>query len=262
VSSNKKELAAYPDPNRVFAISQLQQRFNWPNLGLQVTAACSPTPYRDELFGPAFASSLFTCEPAYNVIHREVLEQDGVSFASHRAAAETNSEFLASTDIWFRPVMAKTGPDGALYVADMYRLIIEHPEYFPEELKHRPDLREGADKGRLYRIYPAGASLRKVPRLDGLKTSELVAALDSPNGWQRDTVQRLLVHSQDKRARQGLQNILERSGNPKARLQALSTLDGLHSVTTKTLLSALKDPHFAVRRRAIELSEPQFGKLA
>src|SRR5207247_9443345 len=94
-----------------------------------------------------------------------------------------------------RPTMLKTGPVGALYIADMYRLVLEHPEYFPEELKSRPDLRAGDDKGRIYRVYPEGATLRKAPRLDKLDTAGLIAALDSPNGWQRDTAQRLLAHS-------------------------------------------------------------------
>src|SRR6185369_1236886 len=100
----------------------------------------------------------------------------------------------------FRPVMAKTGPDGALYVADMYRLVIEHPEWIPDDVKQHLDLRAGHDKGRIYRVSREGATLRKFPRLDQLKTEELVAALDSPNGWQRDTAQRLLVERHDEKA--------------------------------------------------------------
>src|SRR5262249_19135842 len=150
------------------------------------TSACCPMPYREELFGPEFESSVFICEPVHNLIHREVLEPEGITFRSHRASSEQQSEFLASTDNWFRPVMVKTGPDGALYIADMYRLVIEHPEWIPEDVKHHLDLRAGADKGRIYRVYPEGAQLRVVPRLDQLDTAALVAALDSPNGWQRD----------------------------------------------------------------------------
>ncbi|HLX70897.1 MAG TPA: PVC-type heme-binding CxxCH protein, partial [Verrucomicrobiae bacterium] len=143
VGSLSRQLANYPGSSRIFAVSRPQQRFNWPSALFEVTSACSATPYRDSVFGPEFDSSVFICEPANNVIHREVLDPSGVSFVSHRAAAETNSEFLASTDNWCRPVMVKTGPDGALYFADMYRLVIEHPEYFPDELKHRADLRAG-----------------------------------------------------------------------------------------------------------------------
>ncbi|MEO5804248.1 MAG: c-type cytochrome, partial [Verrucomicrobiota bacterium] len=165
-----------------------------------------------------------------------------------------------STDNWFRPTTLKIGPDGALYIADMYRLILEHPEYFPAELKNRPDIRVGDDKGRIYRVYPENAPLRKIPRLDKLNTPELIAALDSPNGWQRDTIQRLLVQSRDKAAITPLQQILSHSENPKARLQALSILSGLDALTEKDLLTALNDSHFAARRLAIQFAESFFGK--
>src|SRR5262249_17992434 len=144
---------------------------------------------RDELFGPGFANSVFVSEPVHNLIHREVLGPDGVSFTSHRAGEEASSEFLASSENWFRPTMLKTGPDGALYIADMYRQVIEHPEWIPVEVQKRVDLRAGSDKGRIYRVYPEGTQLRAIPRMDKPGVSELVSALDSPNGWQRDTAQ-------------------------------------------------------------------------
>jgi putative membrane-bound dehydrogenase-like protein len=262
VGSLTRMLARYPDSSRIFTASHPQQRFNWPNALFEVTSACSANPYRDELFGAEFSTSVFICEPANNVIHREVLEPDGVSFTSHRAPGETNSEFLASTDNWSRPVMVKTGPDGALYFADMYRLIIEHPEYFPDELRHRPDLRAGEDKGRIYRIYPEGAKLRPIPHLDRLGTRDLVAALGSSNGWQRDTVQRMLVQSHNTEAVPDLEALVEHCKNAKTRLQALCTLAGLRSLPSQVLASALNDEHWAVRREAITLSEPRFGESA
>jgi putative membrane-bound dehydrogenase-like protein len=149
VGSLSRLLANHSNSGRIFASSEPQHRFNWPSQLFEVTSACSPTPYRDELFRDEFQKSVFICEPANNVIHREVLETDGVSFLSHRSLSETNSEFLASSDNWCRTVMAKTGPDGALYFADMYRLVIEHPEYFPYELNQLPDLRAVADKVRI-----------------------------------------------------------------------------------------------------------------
>jgi putative membrane-bound dehydrogenase-like protein len=260
VPGNRRTLADYPESKRVFTVARLQPRFNWADEVYEVTSANSATPYRDELFGPEFATSVFVSEPANNVVHREVLEPDGVTFTSHRGKGEEKKEFLASTDVWFRPTMMKTGPDGALYIADMYRLVIEHPEYFPEELKSRPDLRAGDDKGRIYRVYPKGAKLRKVPRLDQLDTAGLVAALDSPNGWQRDTVQRLLVQSADQAAAGPLINLLKSSRNPKARLQALGALDGLKAITPEVLLAALKDAHPVVRANAIRLAEPWLAK--
>jgi putative membrane-bound dehydrogenase-like protein len=256
VRNVRNMLANYSPPNEVFSVSRPQQRFNWPDRTFQVTSANSASPYRDELFGPDSGSSVFMSEPANNVVHREVLSPDGVSFTSHRASGEERAEFLASTDNWFRPIMIKTGPDGALYIADMYRLVIEHPEYFPDELKLRPDIRDGEDKGRIYRVYPKGAKLRSIPRLAGRSTAELVSALESPNGWQRDTAQRLLVHSGDRTAAAPLEGMLAASHPPKTRLQALCTLDGLGAVTPRVLLAAIKDSHPSVREHAVRIAEP------
>ena len=128
VKSSKQMLANYPDNTRCFPISVPPIRFNQPQAVGHVTSGCSPAPYRDDLFGPGFATSVFISEPVHNLVHREVLEPDGVSFTSHRAPDEQDREFLASTDNWFRPTMLKTGPDGALYIADFYRFVLEHPE--------------------------------------------------------------------------------------------------------------------------------------
>ena len=133
VKSFIEMLANYPDSTRVFPQSVPPIRFNQPQSLNHVTSACSPAPYRDELFGAEFATSVFISEPVHNVVHREVLRPNGVTFTSQRADDERESEFLASSDNWFRPTMIKTGPDGALYIADMYRFVLEHPEWIAPE---------------------------------------------------------------------------------------------------------------------------------
>jgi putative membrane-bound dehydrogenase-like protein len=250
----------YPEYTRVFPISRLAQRFNQPETANHLTSANSTTPYRDDLFGPDFANSYFVSEPVHNLIHREVLESDGVSFTSHRAPDELQSEFLASTDNWFRPTMMKTGPDGALYIADMYRQVIEHPEWIPEDFQKSVNVRAGDDKGRIYRVYPVGAKPRTISHLDRLDTSGLVAAMESPNGWQRDTVQRLLVERSDTKAVPPLENLLRRSPNPKTRVHALCTLDGLRALDADIVTAALRDQHPAVREHAVRVSEASFNK--
>ncbi|MDB6071010.1 MAG: hypothetical protein JWL81_2181, partial [Verrucomicrobiales bacterium] len=188
VKSVCQVLADYAESTRVMPVSTAMVRPNQPWSLNHVTSACSPMPYRDELFGPDFDTSVFICEPVHNVVHREVLERRGTGFSSRRAGDEEQSEFLASTDHWFRPVSLKTGPDGALYVADMYRFVLEHPEWIAPEMQERLDVRAGQDRGRLYRIVPEGWKRKPVPILAGRTTAELVAALDSSNGWQRDMV--------------------------------------------------------------------------
>ena len=134
---------------------------------------------------------------------------------SHRSPSEEHREFLASSDPWFRPTMTKTGPDGALYIADMYRLVIEHPEWIPQDVQQRMNLRSGDDLGRIYRVYPKGKQLRKIPRLDQLSGEQLAMAIDSSNGWQRDTIQRLLFERKDKSRRPLSKKLSVRAKIPK-----------------------------------------------
>jgi hypothetical protein len=99
-----------------------------------------------------FRGNAFTCEPVHNLVHREVLKSDGIVFTGKRADDEQQSEFLASSDLWFRPVQARTGPDGALYIVDMYRFLIEHPRWIPTERLAKIEVRAGAEMGRIYRV--------------------------------------------------------------------------------------------------------------
>lgn len=255
VKSSKQMLANYPDSTRCYPVSVPPIRFNQPQSVGHVTSGCSPAPYRDDLFGPGFATSVFISEPVHNLVHREVLVPDGVSFTSRRAPDEQDREFLASTDNWFRPTMLKTGPDGALYIADFYRFVLEHPEWIAPETQARLDLRAGADKGRIWRVVPVDQPRRPVPNLAKLNTTQLVAALDSPSGWQRDTAQRLLVERQDKAAVKPLETLVKSAANAKVRVQALSTLDGLGALDETTLTIALKDSKAEARAHAIRTGE-------
>ncbi|MGE3312330.1 MAG: PVC-type heme-binding CxxCH protein, partial [Limisphaerales bacterium] len=236
-----KVLANYPDSTRVYPASAAQVRPNQPWSLNHVTSGCSPCPYRDDLLGPAFDTSVFICEPVHNVVHREVLSPDGSVWSSHRAPDELEREFLASTDNWFRPVTARTGPDGALYVADMYRLVLEHPEWISPEMQARVDLRAGQDRGRIYRVIPVGVSRRAVPDLSRLHGRALVAAMDTPNGWQRDRVQqRLIEEGGAGGVVEALESLLGLAHAPRVRVQALSTLGLLDRLNPASLQRALR----------------------
>lgn len=243
-----------PHANRLFPISPLVT-FKLSGPPGFVTAACGLGIYRDELLGEEFAGNAFTCEPVCQVVHRLVLSPRGTTFRGRRASEEQQSEFLASSDNWFRPVQARTGPDGALYVVDMYRYVIEHPIWIPPDVVAALDVRAGDALGRIYRVYPKNRRPRPIVRLDKLDAAGLVAALDSPNGPQRDLAQRMLVDLGDRTVAPQLERLTRESRRAQARLQALCALDGLDALAPGTVERALSDEHAGVRRHAIRLAE-------
>ena len=182
-----------PGAAPVYPLSETLERFNQPDRANRFTSVCGPAIFRDATLGAAYSGNAFICEPVHNLVSRQVLRPRGATFTSDRSLDEMNSEFLASTDNWSRPVSVRTGPDGALWVADMYRLVIEHPEWIPHEWQEKYDLRAGADRGRIYRVFPAGKNPGAVPKLAKLKNSELVEQLDQANGTNRDLVHQMLL---------------------------------------------------------------------
>jgi putative membrane-bound dehydrogenase-like protein len=258
------QVSIKPGAAPVFPLSRTLPRFNDFWAANHFTSANSAIVYRDELFGPAYANNTFVSEPVHNLVHREIMSAKGVTFTSRRADDEQTSEFLASRDNWFRPTMLQTGPDGALWVADMYRAVIEHPQWIPKYWQKKLDLRAGHDRGRLYRVYPVGSTPRPIPRLDKLGLAGLVAALDSPSGWQRDMAHMLLVQRDNAFAIPLLEGLLVNSGRPLARLHALCVLDSLGGLTPEAVLRGLKDRHPEIRKNAVRLSErllPRFAEV-
>lgn len=259
---------ASPDPRvqvvgprnpKVYPAKSPQKRFHSFEQSGRFTSACSAMIYRDDLLFPRDHSEhAFTCEPFHNLVQHNIIEDEGVSFKSHRDPRESERDFFASKDRWCRPVFVTTGPDGALWIADMYRYMIEHPQWLTpegrEELK--PFYRHGQNRGRIYRVYPKGKHPRPKPRFTNLTTTELVAALDSPNGQQRDIVQQLLVQRADSAAVKPLEQLALHSPNSRARLHALCTLEGLNAVSTEIVTHLLRDQSPGVRRQAIRIAEP------
>ncbi len=234
------------------------------------TSACGVTIYDGAALPEKYRGNSFTCEPAGNLIHHDVLSTSNATFVAKRAY-ETQ-EFLASPDNWFRPVNLSVGPDGALYVCDMYRKTIEHPEYLPEATRKITDFESGKDKGRIYRIVAAsrqGAvdSLEKSQRrstetplrLANTTVKELCAELNNPNRWWRMTAHRLLIERQDKSAAPILKSLLDNAKTPEARVHALRILDGLGALEEKQILTALADKDSNVREHGIQLAEPRLA---
>jgi putative membrane-bound dehydrogenase-like protein len=244
----------YPDWNRLYPARQVQL-FKLSGPPNRVTSACGIGVYRDDLLGQKYQGDVFTCEPVNLVVTRLKPTPKGSTFSGRRAEDEQQSEFLASTDNWFRPVQARTGPDGALWVVDMYRYVIEHPRWIPPEDLKNLDVRAGHDRGRIYRVRPADGWLRLAPRLDKLDAAGLVAALDNPNGTVRDLATQMLLWRDDKSAAPALEKMAMEGTRPEARLHALCALDGLGKLSADVIRKALGDQQAGVRRGAARLSE-------
>ncbi len=250
---NPQQQVVVPLNPKVWPVSPLEKRYHSFKESGHFTSACSGMIYRDELlFARGPEQHAFTCEPFHNLVQRNIVTDSGVSFTARRAPGEERTEFFSSEDRWCRPVMTRTGPDGALWIVDMYRYMIEHPEWLPKEGKAEllPHYRLGDDRGRIYRIFPSGVAPRKITRLDKLSTAELVAALDSPNEWQRDKAHMMLVWRADVAARPLLEKMAAESANPLARLHALCLAE-----TPAAIARALADAHPGVRENALRIAE-------
>ena len=214
-----------------------------------MTAASGTTVFRGTALKAADYGALFVSEPATNLVHRKTLVPDGVTFRTERIDAGT--EFLVSTDNWFRPVNVAYGPDGALYICDMYREFIEHPAAIPEVVKSRLDLTSGKDRGRIWRVTREGAPDVAPPRLGQATTAELVDALRRPDAWWRETAARLLHRRQDRAAVPALEKL---EGSPAARTAALWALKGLDALRPELVDRALRDPAPEVREQGVRLA--------
>ncbi len=219
------------------------------------TSAGSTIVYRDTLFGPRYVDETFTSEPAYNLIHRRHLIPEGVTFRSERFTEDKQAEFIRSSDPWFRPTRLRVGPDGALYFADMYRRVIEHPQWLDPEVIKTTNVRDGHDRGRIYRILPVGSQREESLAFDQLDATQLVKELESSNGFRRDLAQRMLVWQADPRMTPLLEDMVTRGTTPQARLHALYTLNALETLKEEVLIQSLGDAHPGVRRHAIQVSE-------
>ncbi|MBZ5595042.1 MAG: c-type cytochrome [Acidobacteriia bacterium] len=247
VSSAMQQISDHGAAAKVYPIT-LHPRFELLTEVGQFTSACGITCYH---------GSLFVAEPVHALAHQDLISEAGATFVARRAHPDV--EFLASTDAWFRPVNFYVGPDGALYVMDFYRLVIEHPEWMSTEAQKSSDLTKGIDRGRIYRIVPDGAPAPKPIKLGAASNSELVRELANPVIWWRRTAQRLLVDRKAVDVASGLVRMVHECPSPVGRLHALWTLDGLGKLEAPEIEMALGDHEPGVRENAIAVAEPRMA---
>ncbi len=253
--------------DRAYPIGKQEARLNHPEQSGYFSCSCGITFYGGGSFPDEFNGSLFVADSVMNLVHRDVLRPHGPGFLAARDRPKV--EFLASADRHSRPVNMRVGPDGALYVVDFYRVVIEHPEWIPDELEKNMDLYAGTNQGRIYRVTPKGGLPQVKPAFPRDDLAQVVSQLEHRNKWWRDTAQRLLVWWNDPRCVPLVQRVARDSSRPQGRLQALWTLHGLRlprqqgdlpgALTEELIGAALKDPHAGVRENALVLAEPGLG---
>lgn len=221
---------------------------------LEFTSACAPTVYRSALFPQEYLGNIFVMENAGNLVKRNVVKENG----NYLEAQDPNPgrEFLASTDERFRPVNGYVGPDGALYIVDMYRGIIQHLDYMTEYLREQTIQRKldaPVHMGRIWRIVPADTDPKTVEKLSSKSDSELVAYLGHSDGWYRDMAQRLLVENNDKSQVPALKEMVLNSSNELGPFHALWTLEGMGQADEGFLLEVLDHESELIQSAALRM---------
>jgi putative membrane-bound dehydrogenase-like protein len=238
----------FPRNPPVYPASSSEKRFHSFDQAGRFTSACGIEVYRDRLLFGGSQVHAFTCEPFHNVVQHHLLEGDGVTFKATRDPAEVKTDFLASEDRWCRPVMVRTGPDGALWVADMYRYMIEHPQWLPQNGKDEllPHYREGDDKGRIWKVTRIGKDSQTA-----FNWQKMPLSLESSNGWQRDKAQMIAAWKGTQTDLNGLLN----SKNASTRAQSAWSLQAAGQLTPAACLKLLADESPRVREQALQMSE-------
>lgn len=237
-----------PGINRGYLSGKLRE----DGSAVEIASACSPLIFRGDNLPREVSGTVFICDPAVNLIRRNVFFEEQGKKSSRNAYEK--ADFLTSTDERFRPVYLSNGPDGCLYVADMYRGIVQHGAFMTAYLR-KQTLDRGLDRpiglGRIYRIVHETSQPRQPPALGQRKSAELVAYLSHANGWHRDLAQQLLVQRQDASVVPALEKVASSGSNPLGRLHALWTLEGLNKVDPDLLLTLLEDKDAQVRASAV-----------
>ncbi|MCS4434251.1 DUF7133 domain-containing protein [Aquiflexum gelatinilyticum] len=223
---------------------------------LEFTSACSPLVFRSTLFPKEYYGNAFVCENAGNLVKRNVVIQKDLLLEAYDP--NPGKEFLASTDERFRPVNSTIGPDGAMYIADMYRGMVQHGSYVTPYLREQT-LKRGlvlpVHMGRIWRIVPEDWEPSPIPKISKESSMQLIQRLSHPAGWHRDMAQRLLVEREDLSIKSDLEDLVRNGKSELGRFHGLWTLEGLGLITPDLLFDLLDDSSLLQQNTAIRLLE-------
>jgi len=242
---------------RLFPIGSVQTRVNHPEQAGHFSSGSATFYFGVSPFGAEWESSILTCDQAASLVHRDTLRDDGPVVVAEPTNAD-GREFLASRDVAFRPTALEHGPDGAVWMADMQREVIEHPDYIPAEVRKKLDLRAGDDRGRIYRIVPAGGLPPVESRsLAGGTAEVLVNSLGSPSPWRRETAHRLLWERGAAAVGREVKRVADDESATVARVRALWILQAWGVLEPGQVVTALRSASPVVRESALVLAESQ-----
>ena len=256
ISRATESISDHGNAAEVFPITQNPQHQLLTDIGV-ITSACGLTWYLGGGFPPPYDDHVtFVAEPVSNLVHVDKVQSKGASAVASRVVE--HAEFLASRDAKFRPVNLYVGPDGALYVVDYYRQVIEHPEWMASDVITSGTLYNDSAKGRIYRIAPekaTAAAWTKGLKLGEASSASLVETLGNHNAWWRMHAQRLLVDRGDAGIVPALRTMAQNKTSAIGRLHALWTMEGLGVLNVDDIAKALRDTEPGVRENAIRMAE-------
>jgi len=237
---------------RIYPIGEQESRVNHPEQSGYFSGSCGITYYGGGALGDSYQHTVWVADVVLNLIHIDKISPHGASFSASRI--HEKRDFLASGDRSFRPVNMSVGPDGAMYVVDMYRKVIEHPEWIPDDIEKTLDLEAGKDKGRIYRIMKTGDHAAfDVKQFD---TNEgRVQSLSHPNQWVRNTAHRLLMEQPLEAATVELLHAALDDTDPLVNIHALHILSAQKALKPNSLISLLESPSPEVTEVALQLAE-------
>jgi putative membrane-bound dehydrogenase-like protein len=242
----------------VYPISRDADRFNDLFAANRFTSACSTIFCRSPGALSEMNDCALVCEPVHNLVARFQIKQRGASFVGSRLPQDQQSEWMRSSDPWFRPVRIENAPDGTLWVVDMYRRVIEHPEWIPDDWQRRLDLRAGQNQGRIYRAYRTGFSPLKTKDWTGADENELLQNLSHPSSAIADIVRQQLIWrcndgnlSVDQVSKK-LTQILSTTREPQLKLRIAATLASLGTMSSAQWCALIEDSDGRVARWAVE----------
>ena len=242
---------------RIFPIGEQEDRVNHPEQSGYFSGSCGITYYGGGAFGEKYKNTVWVADVVLNLIHVDKINPNGASFSAARVFE--NMDLLASSDRAFRPVNMSVGPDGSMYVIDIHRKVIEHPEWIPDEIEKTLDLNAGKTQGRIYKISLKNSSENF--DFNQFSSNEgLLKSLGNPNQWVRNTAHRLMMQNDlSNETFLGLKKNLE-SDNELARLHAIWILRDSDKLTPNEVALALQDKNAAFRESVLKISESYLTK--